>query len=106
MPHLEELLASVEEEPESSDSDSVREPPAPKKLMGDAIRTGREGPKGVGPRFKTVATKKRQSTFMEKGKHPMTSKRPRHEDMSKKVCSMLQNTHESNSYCVFPFLFS
>jgi hypothetical protein len=82
IPHLEELLASVDEESESSDSDLVQEPQALKKLMGDAIRTGREGPQGVGPRFKTLAVKKRKSTDHGNGKHPVTSKRPRYEDMS------------------------
>jgi hypothetical protein len=32
--------------------------------------------KGVGPRFKTLATKKRPVVYQGKGKHPNTSKRP------------------------------
>jgi hypothetical protein len=99
MPQIAKLLTSLEEEA-TDDSDSTEEPPAQEKLMGDAIKTGGDGSKR--PRLKTIAIKKRKSTDQMVGKQPITSKRPRYEDMSQKVRSMLQSPYESESYRAFP----
>jgi hypothetical protein len=69
MAEIEELLASVENEPDSDPESDHREgsaePEAPrKKCMGDAIRAG-----PVGGRVKTVAQKKRKN--LDKGKAPI-----------------------------------
>jgi hypothetical protein len=69
MAEIEELLASVENEPDSDPESDHREdsaePEAPrKKCMGDAIRAG-----PVGGRVKTVAQKKRK--ILDKGKAPI-----------------------------------
>jgi hypothetical protein len=67
--------------------------------MGDAIRTGTEGVKGVDPRLKTLVTKKRPVVYQGKGQQTNISKKPWYEDMSRKVCGILQNSQGSFPRC-------